>query len=69
MLSNLLGELELDARIAAVPNSKLLIVSGSEAEMKELGEVIEALDVKGNPDDNKPEKKPEEKKPEKSKQH
>ncbi len=67
-LSETLGELELKVRIAAVPDSKLLIVAGSADEITDITEVIEALDVAGKPEDKKPEKKPEEKKPEKPKQ-
>jgi type II secretory pathway component GspD/PulD (secretin) len=44
-LAKMLAALEINARIMPVPRSKMLIVSGPEAAMKEISEVITALDV------------------------
>jgi hypothetical protein len=45
-LSNVLSNLELDVRIVPVPGRNILVISGPEAEMKEVCQVIEELDVK-----------------------
>jgi type II secretory pathway component GspD/PulD (secretin) len=45
----MLQALEINATIAPAPKATLLIVSGSEAAMKEVAEVIEAVDVQGKP--------------------
>lgn len=55
-LAEELNGLELNARIMAVHDAKLLIVAGSEELMNELGEVITQLDVEGTPPAKPPEK-------------
>jgi beta-lactamase regulating signal transducer with metallopeptidase domain len=48
-IADVLRNLNLNAAFAFPPKSNLVIVIGSEAEMKEIGEVIDALDVEVKP--------------------
>jgi hypothetical protein len=48
-IAKVLRNLNLNARMAFPPKSNLIIVIGSESEMKEIGEVIDALDVEVKP--------------------
>jgi type II secretory pathway component GspD/PulD (secretin) len=63
-LAQVLGELNLPARTVPVSTKKLLIATGPEEALKEVGEVIKELDVAVKSEDPKPEDtKPKEKKP------
>jgi hypothetical protein len=48
-IAKVLTNLNLNARMAFPPKSNLIIVIGSETEMKEIGEVVDALDVEVKP--------------------
>jgi type II secretory pathway component GspD/PulD (secretin) len=46
-VATVLNDLDLNVAVVAVPGARMLAISGSEEGLKEVAEVIEALDVEG----------------------
>ena len=48
-VAQIVQELDLNVKVSVLPSAEMLVVTGTEAALKEAGELIEELDVEGKP--------------------